>query len=240
MRGLAPFWIAPDDASNRFPDVSLALEEPDGLLAIGGSLSPERLSSAYRQGIFPWYNEDQPILWWSPNPRAVLFPQKLHISRSLRKTLRKNTFSLSMDRAFEAVIQACSEPRSKQAGTWISPEMKAAYCKMHSLGLAHSVECWQGEHLVGGLYGLAFGKVFFGESMFSRVADASKVAFAHFVKQLQQWEFQLIDCQVQSDHIASLGSECIPRSRFIQLLEDLCDLPNQPFPWEFDENTSWN
>ena len=166
MRGLAPFWIDPHDTSNRFPDVSLALVEPDGLLAIGGSLSPERLSSAYRHGIFPWYNEDQPILWWSPNPRAVLYPNKLHISRSLRKTLRKNPFTLSIDQAFDAVINACSEPRRKQAGTWISPEMKAAYRKMHDLGLAHSVECWQKNELVGGLYGLAFGKVFFGESMF--------------------------------------------------------------------------
>lgn len=235
MRGLAPFWIDPEDASNRFPDPSLALEEPDGLLAIGGSLNPERLVNAYRQGIFPWYNEDQPILWWSPNPRAVLFPEKLHVSRSLRKKIRKAEFTVSLDQAFEAVMDACSEPRNKQSGTWISPEMKAAYCTMHELGLAHSVECWQGEALVGGLYGLAFGKVFFGESMFSRVTDASKVAFAHFVRQLRQWDFLLIDCQVQSQHMASLGSELMPRSQFIELLERLCYLPTKSGPWQFDE-----
>jgi len=235
MRGLAPFWIDPGDTTNRFPDVSLALEEPDGLLAIGGSLSPERLISAYRQGIFPWYNEDQPILWWSPDPRAVLFPEKLHIARSLRKTLRKNEFTLSLDQAFEAVMGACSEPRRKQSGTWISEEMKTAYCNMHKLGMAHSVECWQGKELVGGLYGLAFGRVFFGESMFSRVTDASKIAFASFVNQLQKWGFMLIDCQVQSQHMSSLGAELIPREQFVHLLETFCNLPTKPGPWRFDD-----
>ena len=234
MRGVAPFWIDPNDTSNRFPDVSLALKEPNGLLAIGGSLSPPRLRNAYCQGIFPWYNEDQPILWWSPDPRAVLFPRKLHISRSLRKTLKKSPFTLTLDTAFEQVITACSAPRQKQQGTWISPEIHAAYCKMHQLGQAHSVECWLGDDLVGGLYGLAFGKVFFGESMFSRVTDASKVAFVHFVKQLQHWGFAIIDCQVQSEHLTSLGAELIPRQQFVHILENLCYLSTTPGPWQFD------
>ena len=234
MRGMAPFWIDPNDTTYRFPDVSLALEEPDGLLAIGGSLNPQRLKSAYCQGIFPWYNEDQPILWWSPDPRAVLFPEKLHVSRSLRKTLRNNPFTFSMDHAFEAVITACGEPRLKQQGTWISPEMKAAYCNMHQLGYAHSVECWLHDDLVGGLYGLAFGKVFFGESMFSRVTNASKVAFVHFVKQLQHWGFLMIDCQVESEHLASLGAELIPRKQFVYMLENLCFLPTKSGTWQFE------
>lgn len=238
MRGMAPFWIDPNDTSYRFPDVSLALEEPDGLLAIGGSLSPQRLKSAYCQGIFPWYNEDQPILWWSPDPRAVIFPPKLHVSRSLRKTLRKNPFTFSIDQTFEAVINACSEPRLKQQGTWISPEMKAAYCKMHQLGYAHSVECWLNDDLVGGLYGLAFGKVFFGESMFSRVTDASKVAFVYFVKQLQNWGFLMIDCQVESEHLTSLGAELIPRKQFVHMLENLCFLPGKSGPWQFEASDS--
>ncbi|KPJ95116.1 MAG: leucyl/phenylalanyl-tRNA--protein transferase [Gammaproteobacteria bacterium SG8_11] len=233
---MAPFWIDPNDTTSCFPDVSLALEEPDGLLAIGGSLSPQRLISAYCHGIFPWYNEDQPILWWSPNPRAVLFPRKLHISRSLRKTLRKNDFTVTMDQTFDQVINACSEPRAQQQGTWISPEMKAAYCKMHELGHAHSVECWQNNTLVGGLYGLAFGKVFFGESMFSRVTDASKVAFVQFVRQLQSWGFLLIDCQVETEHLTSLGAELIPRVQFVQMLENLCYLPTRPAPWRFESN----
>ncbi|MCG6969671.1 MAG: leucyl/phenylalanyl-tRNA--protein transferase [Gammaproteobacteria bacterium] len=233
MRGVAPFWIDPNDTTYRFPDVSLALNEPDGLLAIGGSLNPQRLVSAYRHGIFPWYNEDQPILWWSPDPRAVLFPRKLHVSRSLRKTLSKNPFVVTMDKAFSQVINACSAPRPTQQGTWISPEMKAAYLKMHALGHAHSVECWQDHELVGGLYGLAFGKVFFGESMFSRVTDASKVAFVHFVQQLQSWGFLMIDCQVESEHLISLGAELIPRAQFVHMLENLCYLPADSSLWQF-------
>ena len=234
MRDTAPFWIDPRDTSYQFPDVSLAMTEPDGLLAVGGTLCPQRLQNAYCHGIFPWYNEDQPILWWSPNPRAVLFPPKLHVSRSLRKTQRHNPFTVTLDQAFEAVIDGCSEPRQKQRGTWISPEMKAAYSKMFQLGHAHSVECWQERELVGGLYGLAFGKVFFGESMFSRRTDASKIAFVHFVKQLQRWGFLIIDCQVETEHLMSLGAELIPRSHFVQMLENLCYLPTQAVPWRFD------
>lgn len=234
MSGLAPFWIDPRDTSYRFPDVSLALEEPNGLLAVGGCLSPERLGAAYCQGIFPWYNEDQPILWWSPNPRAVLFPQNLHVSKSLRKTLRKNLFTLTIDTAFNSVLQACAASRNGQNGTWITPEMQQAYIRMHQLGFAHSVEAWQHDQLVGGLYGLAFGKVFFGESMFSHVTNASKVAFVQFVRQLQQWDYKLIDCQVESEHLSSLGAQSIPREEFIQWLDHYCYVPNKVTAWHFE------
>ena len=232
MRGLAPFWLDPRDTSYRFPDVSLALTEPDGLLAIGGSLSPGRLEAAYRQGIFPWYNEDQPILWWSPNPRTVLFPERIHISRSLRKTLRQGHFEISFDRAFEQVIEACGQPRRHEAGTWITAEMRAAYCEMHRLGHGHSIECWQQGRLVGGLYGLSFGKVFYGESMFSRVRDASKVVMAYLARQLQEWGYGLLDCQVASPHLFSMGAEEIPREDFVHYLQQLTAQPGHPTPWQ--------
>lgn len=240
MRGLAPYWIDPRDRTYRFPDVRLALREPDGLLAIGGDLSPQRLQAAYRRGIFPWFNHDQPILWWSPDPRAVLFPERLKISRSLRKTLRKQVFTVTFDQAFADVIEACSKPRDDQGlvdpGTWITSEMKQAYGRLHENGLAHSVECWQGEKLVGGLYGVAIGRVFFGESMFTRVTDASKVAFVHLVKQLEQWEFSFIDCQVQSMHLESLGAETIRRERFSQLLDQHCIRQGLSGPWLMEDS----
>lgn len=218
-----PFWLDPDSDPAHFPDPGYALEEPNGLLAVGGDLSPARLLNAYRQGIFPWYSTDQPILWWSPNPRAVLFPDKFKVSRSLRKSLRKRTFRVTLDTAFAAVIDACSEPRSDGAGTWLTEEMKQAYIQLHRIGFAHSVECWEGEELVGGLYGVSMGKVFFGESMFTRRSDASKIGFAHLIEQLKEWGFGLIDCQVQSGHLASLGAEDIPREEFLQLLDIWCD-----------------
>ena len=232
MRGLAPFWLDPRDTSYRFPDVSLALTEPDGLLAIGGSLSPGRLQAAYRQGIFPWYNADQPILWWSPNPRTVLFPERINVSRSLRKTIRQMRFEISLDRAFEQVIEACQQPRHHEAGTWITAEMRAAYSEMHRLGHAHSIECWHQGRLVGGLYGLAFGKVFYGESMFSRQRDASKVAMVYLARQLQTWGFGLIDCQVASPHLFSMGAEEIPRETFVNYLQALTAHTDHPLPWK--------
>lgn len=239
MRGLAPYWIDPRDKTYRFPDVRLALREPDGLLAIGGDLSPARLEAAYRRGIFPWYNHDQPILWWSPDPRAVLFPERLKISRSLRKALRKQAFRVTADQAFLEVIEACSAPRSqdKQSdpGTWITSEMKQAYLQLHRAGLAHSVECWRDEQLVGGLYGVAIGRVFFGESMFTRVTDASKVAFVHLVRQLARWKFALIDCQIQSAHLESLGADTISRERFTQFLDQYCRKPGHPGPWVMED-----
>jgi leucyl/phenylalanyl-tRNA--protein transferase len=195
---------------------------------VGGDLSNERLLNAYRHGIFPWYSDDQPILWWSPNPRAVLYPDALKVSRSLRKTLRRQAFSVTLNRVFDEVIEACSTPRPAQDGTWISAEIKAAYGKLHELGHAHSIECWQGDELVGGLYGIALGRVFFGESMFSRVSDASKVAFTHLVRQLNAWRFSLIDCQVNSRHLTSLGAETIPRSQFLALLDVYCTQAGRP------------
>ena len=212
-------WLHPIQLE--FPPVELALADPDGLLAAGGDLRPERILNAYRQGIFPWYNPGEPILWWSPDPRCVLHPQDLHISRSLRKKLRKMDYRVTFDQAFDDVIQACAEPRSYSAGTWISPDMMAAYSRLHWLGHGHSVEVWQGDTLVGGLYGLALGRVFFGESMFSRRTDASKIAFVYLVEHLEKWGYALVDCQVYNDHLASLGASEVPRRRFVAELEEL-------------------
>lgn len=209
-----------------FPPVNQALKSPNGLLAAGGDLSPQRIVAAYRNGIFPWYNADEPILWWSPDPRCVLFPNEFHASRSLRKSLRKSRFRVTFDQQFDAVINACAAPRSYADETWISQDMKAAYSALHQMGFAHSVEIWENEELVGGLYGLAMGRVFFGESMFSTRTDASKIAFAHLVDHLTNWGYDLIDCQVYNDHLASLGAREIPRSKFLELLEQL--LQHQP------------
>lgn len=237
-----PFWLEPDSDPAQFPDPQYALVEPDGLLAVGGDLSAARLLNAYRQGIFPWYSDGQPILWWSPNPRAVLFPNKLKVSRSLRKTLRKQAYRVTLDSAFADVVEACSEPRPGQDGTWITDEMKQAYIHLHRIGFAHSVECWDNDTLVGGLYGVSMGKVFFGESMFARQSDTSKIAFAHLVEQLKDWNFELIDCQVYTDHLTSLGAEDIPREHFLELLDSWCE----PFDahqgqWQLDEiiNGRW-
>jgi leucyl/phenylalanyl-tRNA--protein transferase len=236
-----PFWIKPGDPDHRFPDASLALREPDGLLAVGGDLSVERILSAYRNGIFPWYSNQQPILWWSPDPRTVLFPERLKISRSLRKTLRKNLFTVTLDQAFEDVIRACAELRADGAGTWITPDMAEAYLNLHRQGYAHSVECWRDGNLAGGLYGIALGGVFFGESMFSRVSEASKVALCYLVRQLQAWGYGLIDCQVYSDHLASLGAEEIPRDNFVAAVKQRCSEPGRT-DWNFDTSvleTDW-
>lgn len=203
------------DPDTPFPDPNTAEEEPNGLLAVGGDLSPRRLLNAYRQGLFPWYSEGQPILWWSPDPRMVLFPTELHVSRSLRKTLRQGRFQVSVDRAFEAVIQACAAPRADATGTWLVDEMIEAYRDLHRSGQAHSVETWREGELVGGLYGVSLGRTFFGESMFSRAADASKVALVALVERCQRHGIELIDCQVYSDHLRSLGAREIPRREFL-------------------------
>lgn len=224
-------WLDPADPNAPFPDVSGALREPDGLLAFGGDLSPQRLVRAYRRGIFPWYSTGQPILWWSPDPRAVLFPDRLHISRSLRRTLRRGEFRVTLDHRFEAVVEACSEPRADQDGTWITPDMQAAYASLHRLGIAHSVEVWHGRELAGGLYGVALGRVFFGESMFSRRPDASKVALCRLVDTLRAWGYGLIDAQVPSAHLTRLGAETVPRGEFLALLDHWCALPGHPVPW---------
>ena len=238
MRGLAPYWINSRSNNLEFPDVNLALSEPDGLLAIGGDLKPQRLLAAYRLGIFPWYNEGQPILWWAPNPRAVLFPQQLKISRSLRKTLRKQPFTVTLNQAFTDVIEACSHPRDyeTQPGTWITNEMRRAYQQLHKQGHAHSVECWHDGQLVGGLYGVAIGRVFFGESMFTRRSDASKVAFITLAQQLMHWGFGVIDCQIHSQHLESLGAETIHREQFTDLLNTFCEQPEPVWLFESTNN----
>ncbi|MCQ4346499.1 leucyl/phenylalanyl-tRNA--protein transferase [Pseudomonas stutzeri] len=213
-----------------FPPLETALGEPDGLLALGGDLRPERLVAAYRHGCFPWYQEGQPILWWSPDPRMVLFPEELHVSRSLRKTLRQNRFTITFDRDFAAVVSACAAPRNHADGTWITPAMQAAYRELHRRGVAHSVEVWQDERLVGGLYGLAIGRLFFGESMFSRATDASKAGFVTLVERLRDCGFRLIDCQMHTPHLASLGARPIPRSEFADQLRRHLDRTGTA-PW---------
>ena len=223
----APYLLDPLHKS-LFPDVSLALTEPDGLLAVGGDLSTERLVAAYQRGIFPWYNDDQPILWWSPDPRMVLYPDELKVSRSLRKTINKDLFKVTIDKDFHSVISSCSAPRRQHGEirdeTWIHPEMIKAYDALHKAGYAHSVECWHQDQLVGGLYGIAIGSVFFGESMFSSMTDASKVAFVTFVRQLQEWGYKLIDCQVYTEHLASLGARLIPRNDFISQINQFTQI----------------
>ena len=219
-------WLSAQDGPEWFPPLEQALEEPCGLLAAGGDLSPERLIAAYRGGIFPWYSPGQPVLWWSPDPRAVLFPEEFHCTRSLAKTLRNGGFSYSMDRDFPAVIDGCAAPRAASPGTWITSDMRAAYLELHHLGHAHSIEIWRGAELVGGLYGVRLGGVFFGESMFSRARDASKAALAHLVAVCRRNSLAVIDCQLPSRHLTSLGSRTIPRSQFQALLREQVRVPS--------------
>jgi len=221
-------WLEDGDD---FPPVDQALRRPDGLLAAGGDLSPERLLRAYRRGIFPWFGEGEPILWWSPDPRTVLIPAELKIGRSLAKTLRKGAFEVRADTAFEQVIEACSAPRQGQQGTWITGAMKAAYTRLHHLGVAHSVETWCDSELAGGLYGVALGRVFFGESMFSRASDASKIALVHLVRQLQRWEFELIDCQMRTPLLSAFGARDMARGQFTRQVAELVNYPDVWAPW---------
>lgn len=211
-------WLDPRNDDQPFPAPNRALTEPDGLLAAGGSLNPRRLLQAYRQGIFPWYSSGQPILWWSPNPRLVLFPEGVNLSRSLRKTLRNRPFTVTADAAFGAVIDACAAPRARSPGTWITPEMRTAYLRLHALGAAHSVEVRHGTELVGGVYGVAVGRAFSGESMFSRATDASKVALVALAEWCRGRGHALIDCQLPSAHLRSLGSRPMPRAEFLAYL----------------------
>jgi len=218
-------------STESFPPIEQALTEPNGLLAAGGDLSPQRLLDAYRQGIFPWYSESQPILWWSPDPRMVLFVDEFKASRSLRKTVSRRMFDVSVDRAFRPVIEACAEPRDGQGGTWITPAMIDAYTKLHRAGHAHSVEAWVDGELAGGLYGVAIGRMFFGESMFARVTDASKVALVHLVEILKRRDMPLIDCQQQTPHLARLGARLIPRRAFAEALARLVNSPQPAGAW---------
>ncbi len=216
-----------------FPDPALA--ESEGLLAVGGDLSPERLVLAYQNGIFPWYSQGRPILWWCPSPRLVLLPGELRIGRTLRKRMRKAPYRITLDTAFEAVVDACAgTSRPGQPGTWITDDMRAAYAQLHRLGIAHSVEAWQGDTLVGGLYGLALGTAFFGESMFARAADASKIAFATLVQQLEAWSFRLVDCQVVTEHLVRFGAREFELGDFLGRLDVATGERHRKGPWRFE------
>jgi leucyl/phenylalanyl-tRNA---protein transferase len=211
-------WLAPGDLPESFPPVERALREPSGLLAAGGDLSCARLLAAYRRGIFPWYSPGQPVLWWSPDPREVLFPQEFHRSRSLARALRTRGFEYHMDRDFEAVLVACAAPRACSPGSWITADMHAAYLNLYRLGFAHSAEIWRAGRLVGGVYGVQLGRVYFGESMFSLERDASKAALDGLVRQGLTQDWVMIDCQLPSAHLRSLGSRAIPRAQFLARL----------------------
>ena len=217
-----------------FPQVETALKDPNGLLAMGGDLSLEWLLDAYRHGIFPWFNPGEPILWWSPDPRMVLVPGDIRITRSLAKRMRNAGFELRVDSAFVEVMRACGAPREDVAGTWISEAMVAAYSRLFDAGYAHSVETWHDGVLVGGLYGVAIGRMFYGESMFSREPDASKIALVRLAQQVQQWEFGMIDCQMETAHLSSMGARTMPRAAFVTRLAELVNLPHRPGPWTFD------
>tara|TARA_R110002072_G_scaffold155883_3_gene306308 strand:+ start:1773 stop:2498 length:726 start_codon:yes stop_codon:yes gene_type:complete len=216
------YWVKQNLLATGFPDVEEALRDPDGLIAIGGDLSEERLLDAYPRGIFPWFNEGQPVLWWSPDPRCVLELNELKISRSLAKTLRKPQFKVTFNTAFVDVLEGCAAARGGVSDTWITNNIKMAYLNLFKMGYAHSVECWHDEKLVGGLYGLAMGKVFFGESMFSRESDASKVALVHLVRNLESMDFRIIDCQVHSQHLQTLGAKPVHRTLFTKILDNYC------------------
>ncbi len=236
-------WIDPSNPDASFPNVEEALTNPEGLLAAGGDLCQTRLLNAYRNGIFPWYEEGQPILWWSPNPRGVLFTNKFKISTSLRKTLRKHDWTITFDGDFKKTVMACAAPRSYARGTWITNEMTDAYCHLHEIGHAHSIELWdQQERLIGGIYGVLIGTMFYGESMFSFQTNASKVALAYLVMHMHHWGFPLLDCQLPSPHLASLGAESICRSEYIKTMMPLCNQSVDSFSWKLDETldiSSW-
>jgi leucyl/phenylalanyl-tRNA--protein transferase len=211
-------YLDPRLPEQPFPKVKHALKDPDGLVAVGGCLSPERLINAYKHGIFPWFNPGDPILWWSPDPRLCLLPNQFKPSKSLQRLARKNNFTVRIDQSFNAVIKACAMRRKTQAETWISPEMINAYQTLHTIGVAHSIEVYLNNTLVGGLYGLGIGQVFFGESMFHTESNASKLAFYFLIGKLREWNYQLIDCQVKSEHLINWGAKEIPRDKFITLL----------------------
>ena len=217
-----------------FPPTSRATRRPNGLLAAGGALTPDWLLAAYRRGIFPWFSDGEPILWWSPDPRMVVFPDQVRITRSLRKALRNSTYEVRLDHDFAAVIKACAEPREPGGGTWITPAIQAAYLRMHELGYAHCVETWIDGELSGGLYGIAIGRAFYGESMFSRRTDASKIAFAHLTRFLLQHDFRVLDCQMTTQHLSSLGGREIPREAFARMLGELTREDRPPARWPQD------
>ena len=224
-------WLDPRNPDQPFPPADQAMAEPNGLLAIGGDLSPTRMVRAYSQGIFPWYNPDEPILWWCPDPRAVLRPGGFRVSRSLRKVIRRADYAVTMNRAFDRVIQRCAAPRERQRGTWLGPDMRHAYRDLHHAGFCQSVEIWRNQQLIGGLYGISLGRSFFGESMFSGEDNGSKLALYYLSEQLAVWQFDLIDCQISSDHLYSLGAEDLPRQQFLRELEVSVRRPGRTGPW---------
>jgi leucyl/phenylalanyl-tRNA--protein transferase len=224
-------WLLPGDPPEAFPPVETALSDPNGLLCAGGDLRPERLLAAYRRGIFPWYAAGQPILWWSPDPRAVLRPRDFHVSRSLARSIRNRGYTVSVDTAYAEVVAGCGDRALRPEGTWITPAMREAYQRLHALGHAHSVETHLGPTLVGGIYGVALGRVFFGESMFSVARDASKVAMSRLVEELTARGYELLDCQIPSAHLSSLGVHTIPRRRFVGLLQQWVDAPAPVGDW---------
>ena len=226
-------WLGPRDP---FPPLERALEEPNGLLAAGADLSVPRLVAAYENGIFPWYSDGQPLLWWSPDPRMVLVPAELKIPRSLKKRLAKRDYEVRADTAFEEVIHACAAPRPGQDGTWITGDMIVAYAALHRAGHAHSVETWIGGRLAGALYGVALGRMFYGESMFTNAPDASKIAFAHLVRQLGRWDCGMIDCQMKTAHLARFGAREIPRAEFMRKLRELVNYPRTAGKWRLDDD----
>jgi len=234
MTAVRLVWLDPSDPDAPFPDPSLALEQPNGLLAMGGDLSPRRLRNAYARGIFPWYNPEESILWWSPDPRTVFSTDGVHVSRRLDRRLRNPEFAVTMDRDFTGVLSGCAAPRRGQPGTWLGSEMRLAYHRMFKHGDAHSVEVWQEGRLVGGLYGVCLGRMFFGESMFSRVSDASKLALVYLARQLRVWGFPLIDGQVGSPHLYRMGARDLPRRVFIRMVSELVQKPEVETPWRFD------
>jgi len=224
-------WISSDDPPDAFPEIESAFDVPDGLLAAGGDLSPDRLLYAYQHGIFPWYDDGQPILWWSPDPRCVLRPHEFHVSRRLRRALSHSRLEVSFNHAFRNVIGACAEDRIGHQGTWITGEMADAYTCLHQQGWAHSIEIWDGNSLVGGLYGLAIGRAFFGESMFSRQTNASKAAMLALCRQLVSNDFEILDCQVESPHLISLGASLMPRMKFAAVMRHTCKPASQFRKW---------
>ena len=219
-----------------FPPVHFALDDPNGLLAAGGGLSVARLLDAYARGIFPWFNDGDPVLWWCPDPRTVLPTDAVHISRSLRRRLRRRDYEITMDRAFAEVIRACAEPRRDDGGTWLIPSMMRAYQRLHDAGAAHSIEVWVEGQLVGGLYGVSLGRMFYGESMFSRRTDGSKIAIVTLAAQLTRWGFPIIDCQMPTAHLITLGATEMPRRSFVRTVERLVKEPPMPSPWRIDQD----
>jgi leucyl/phenylalanyl-tRNA--protein transferase len=226
-------WLEPDDP---FPPVERALRRPNGLLAAGGDLSAERLLDGYRRGVFPWFSEDDPVLWWSPDPRMVLFVREVRVTRSLRRTIRSRRFRVTLDGAFGEVVAGCAAPTTARESTWITRDMEQAYLRLATRGFAHSAEAWADGELAGGLYGVAIGRMFYGESMFSRHRDASKVVLVHLARQLDRWGFELIDCQMSTPHLASLGAREIPRAEFVERIACLTAQPPVPSPWRMDED----